>query len=172
MGKISRDRERQMICNARKDPEQFDELYNTYVNSIFNFVLRRVNDTNVAEDITADTFYKALKSIKRFKFKSSFSTYLFRIAENEIYRFYRSKKLLSLPVNKEFYDIEDPPNVEAEELLQAIEKTTFQGEGNNKNALYRRKKSKGNIFYTEHNQKHLLQFIEKGAERIEKDSRE
>ncbi|MCD6106726.1 MAG: sigma-70 family RNA polymerase sigma factor [Caldisericaceae bacterium] len=126
MEKLSRDRERQIIYNARKDPKQFDALYDTYANSIFNFVLRRVNDTNIAEDITADTFYKALKSIKRFNFRASFSTYLFKIAENEIYRFYRSKKLLPLPINKEFYDVEDPPNVELEGLLQAIEKLPFR----------------------------------------------
>ncbi len=124
MGKLSRDKEKQIIYNARKDPGQFDALYNAYANNIFNFVLRRVNDTNIAEDITADTFYKALKSIKRFNFKASFSTYLFKIAENEIYRFYRSKKLLL--TNKEFYAAEDPPNIESEELLQAIEKLPFR----------------------------------------------
>jgi RNA polymerase sigma-70 factor (ECF subfamily) len=126
MEKLSRDEERQIIENAKKDPEQFGALYNAYANSIFNFVLRRINDKDIAEDITADTFYKALKSIKRFNFKASFSTYLFKIAENEICRFYRSKKLFPLPANKEFYDIDDPLDEKSGKLLQAIEKLPFR----------------------------------------------
>ncbi len=124
MEKLSKDEEKRIINDARKDPEKFGALYDAYANALFNFVLRRVNDTNIAEDITADTFYKALKSIKQFDFKSSFSTYLFKIAENRIYDFYRRKKFF--PANRAFYDTDCKQNPETEKLTQAIEKLPFR----------------------------------------------
>lgn len=166
MGKLSRDEEKQIIYNARKEPGQFDALYNAYANNIFNFVLRRVNDTNITEDITADTFYKALKNIRRFNFKASFSTYLFKIAENEIYRFYRSKKLL--PINKEFYDVEDPPNVELEELLQAIEKLPFRKREIIRMHFIERKKQNEIAFILNISKSAYYKLMQKALEKLKK----
>ncbi len=128
MEKLSQDEEKRIINDAKKDPEKFGTLYDTYANAVFNFVLRRVNDTNIAEDITADTFYKALRSIKQFNFKSSFSTYLFKIAKNEIYSFYRRKRFFPalFPASEAFYDAGCKKNPETEKLTQAIEKLPFR----------------------------------------------
>lgn len=46
------------------DTEAFGLLYKNYVNSVFRYVLFRVNDRGLAEDITSETFTRALRRIR------------------------------------------------------------------------------------------------------------
>lgn len=81
------------IQESQKDPEAFRHLFNKYYNTIFNYVLRRTCNSSSAQDITANTFLKALDNIKKFKWKGiSFSAWLYRIATNEIYQYHRKTK--------------------------------------------------------------------------------
>ncbi len=60
---------------------------------MFRFIYRRVDDEDVTADLTSQVFYKALKNLKKYRFKGvPFSAWLFRIATNEIAAFYRASK--------------------------------------------------------------------------------
>lgn len=54
-----------------------------YSQRIFALVVRIVDCENDAEEITQDVFMKAYQNLDRFDFRSSVSTWLFRIAYNE-----------------------------------------------------------------------------------------
>ena len=41
--------------------EAFGQLYDQYVDSVFRYVLFRVGDRNLAEDVTSETFERALR---------------------------------------------------------------------------------------------------------------
>ena len=45
------------------DPGAFGELYGRYVDVVFRYVLFRVGDRNLAEDVTSETFLRALRRI-------------------------------------------------------------------------------------------------------------
>ena len=82
-----------LVENAKKNPEAFRPLYNKYYEPILRFVYQRCNDKEIAYDITAQVFLKAMQNLKQYSYKGlPFSSWLYRIARNEVIDFYRQKK--------------------------------------------------------------------------------
>ena len=52
---------------AGQDPAAFAVFYDRYVERIYAYVARQVEETAVAQDITAATFEKALRHIRRYR---------------------------------------------------------------------------------------------------------
>jgi RNA polymerase sigma-70 factor (ECF subfamily) len=74
-----------LIERARIDRHAFGELYDLYVERVFAFCLAQLRDRHEAEDVTAATFERALKSIGRYESHGvPLSSWLFRIAANLI----------------------------------------------------------------------------------------
>ena len=64
---------------------RFADLYEANFERVYAYVIRRVRDRDEAQDITADVFHLALKSLPRFEWRGvPFAAWLFRIAANEI----------------------------------------------------------------------------------------
>lgn len=83
----------ELVLTARESAEGFGKLYQRYFNSIFGYVAARVTNRGDAEDITALTFEKALRSLWTFdEKKASFKTWLYRIATNNISDYYRKTR--------------------------------------------------------------------------------
>ena len=86
--------EKDLIERARKNPQAFGQLYEEFYPVIFSYLIRRTGDIAIAEEITTETFYKALRSLRQFKWRSiSFSAWLYRIAINEVNYYFRRGKL-------------------------------------------------------------------------------
>lgn len=76
-------RERALVARSRFDAAAFGELYDFYLPRIHAFVLRRVRDRSVAEDLTAMTFERALGAVRRDGFRNeSLGGWLYRVAAN------------------------------------------------------------------------------------------
>jgi len=89
---ISIDEERKLVAAAQADPDEFRHLFNHYHDMIFNYILRRTANAVVTQDITANTFLKALDNLQKFRWKGvSFAAWLYRIATNEINLNYRGQ---------------------------------------------------------------------------------
>ena len=79
---------------ARGNPAKFAPLYNRYYARILGFVYQRVNSKEDAYDVTAQTFIAALENLGKYRSQGvPFSAWLFRIAINELNRFYRRSKV-------------------------------------------------------------------------------
>jgi RNA polymerase sigma-70 factor (ECF subfamily) len=77
--------ERALIEAAQRDRGRFADLYESNFERVYAYVVRRVRDRDEAQDITADVFHLALKSLPRFEWRGvPFAAWLFRIASNEI----------------------------------------------------------------------------------------
>ena len=59
---------------------EFTHLVKAYETSVFRIVMGFVHQKEDAEDITQEVFVKAFQSLDRFAGRSSFSTWLYRIA--------------------------------------------------------------------------------------------
>ena len=76
-------RDFELIRNFQSgEKSAFDQLVNRHKDRIFNLCYRMLGDYNEANDYAQETFIKAFKSLKGFRFESSFSTWLYRIAVN------------------------------------------------------------------------------------------
>jgi len=69
---------------ARGDMEAFEALYERYYRRVYSLCLRMVANVTEAEDLTQDTFVNAWRSLPGYEGRSSFSTWLHRIAVNAV----------------------------------------------------------------------------------------
>ena len=78
-------RERALVERACEDPAAFAELYDYYLPRIYGYLVRRVEERTVAEDLTATTFERALASIRTGSFRNeAFGGWLYRVAGNAL----------------------------------------------------------------------------------------
>jgi RNA polymerase sigma-70 factor (ECF subfamily) len=74
----------------RGDTEAFAVLYRANVKAIFRYILMRVRDPQLAEDLTGDVFIRALKSIRNYEDQGKpFVAWLYRIAHARVVDHYR-----------------------------------------------------------------------------------
>ncbi|MHB8312496.1 MAG: sigma-70 family RNA polymerase sigma factor [Candidatus Dormibacteraeota bacterium] len=87
------DHEEALIARAKEDPEYFGELYDQYFPQIYRYVASRVRSQPLAEDITSEVFFKALRALPRYQHSGHpFSAWLYQIAVNAITDHYRSRR--------------------------------------------------------------------------------
>lgn len=60
----------------------FEEMYRIYFRDVYLFILAMSSDPHIAEEITQETFYKALKNIGSFEGTCSVKTWLCQIGKN------------------------------------------------------------------------------------------
>lgn len=61
---------------------EFEEVYKRYFTDVYKYVLSLTRDTHLAEEITQETFFKALKSIEHFDGQCKLYVWLCQIAKN------------------------------------------------------------------------------------------
>jgi RNA polymerase sigma-70 factor (ECF subfamily) len=92
--KTNRSPEEEQIKAAQQNPGQFNVLYQQYYKPIFRFVYQRLNSKEDAADISSQVFLKAMLNINKYEFKGlPFSSWLYRIALNELNMNFRHEKV-------------------------------------------------------------------------------
>jgi RNA polymerase sigma-70 factor (ECF subfamily) len=83
-----------LVDAAKQDPEQFRGLYNRYYERIFLYVWQRIDDKEVAHDVTSQVFLKAMQNLYKYEFKGvPFASWLYRIAKSEVYTVLRKQQV-------------------------------------------------------------------------------
>ena len=93
--------EKEIIEKAKKNPEVFGLLYDKYYQPIFSYVLKRTANIELTQDLTSQTFFKALTKLGTFRWQNvPFSSWLYRIAGNEIVNHFRKNKYRVVSLEK------------------------------------------------------------------------
>jgi RNA polymerase sigma-70 factor (ECF subfamily) len=109
-----------LVARAQQgDLPAFEELVRKYQREIYNLAYRLVQDPEEAKDMSQQTFMQAYIHIREFRHQSQFRTWLFRIAINQCYNFFKSKKKFGDPVDSQELVIVDEDN--PQEGLMAAE---------------------------------------------------
>jgi RNA polymerase sigma-70 factor (ECF subfamily) len=84
----------EIVALAKNDQVYFGELYERYFEQIFRFVFKRLGGKeNEAGDITQQTFMKAMANLGKYEDRGlAFSSWLYRIAQNEVNMYFRKSK--------------------------------------------------------------------------------
>lgn len=90
--------------------ESFDQIYQTYFDPVYRYVLSLSGDAHIAEEITQETFFKALRSLDSFRGGSSLKSWLCAIAKNLFCSTLRRKKNQPAPLMDTLKD--DAPSPE------------------------------------------------------------
>ena len=75
---------------------KFEDMYQRFFKDVYLFVFSISKDRQIAEDITQETFFKALKEIKNFRGDCSVKSWLCQIAKNLYISQMRKKSMISL----------------------------------------------------------------------------
>lgn len=129
------------------ETDLFAKIVNKYQVQIKNICLGYVHDKEKADDIAQEVFIEIWKSLKKFKQKSKFSTWIYRIAVNKSLNYIRKEKKYS---NGNILSIENTvKDIQIE--IKEEENPDFEIENNEKSmilnaAINRLSKKQKNVF--------------------------
>lgn len=73
--------------------EDMDAIYRRHAQSVYRFLLAQCRDPDLAEELTQETFYQAVRSIDRFDGSCKLSVWLCQIAKHLWYQHLRKHQL-------------------------------------------------------------------------------
>lgn len=82
----------------------FEEIYRAYFMDVYRYICSLSANTDLAEEVTQETFVKALKAVEGFDGSSEVKAWLFTIARNTYYSHCRRQRL-SAPEQEAVTDI-------------------------------------------------------------------
>ena len=91
--------------------QSMDEIYRQYARTVYKYLLSLTQDADLAEELTQETFYQAIRSSARYDGSSKITTWLCGIAKNVLFTWRRK--------HKETTPLEDP-----EQMTELTEKSS------------------------------------------------
>ncbi len=92
-GELTRAELLRLVEQARSGSlEDFQRLYQAFGKKILNYLYRMTGSREEAEDLTQDTFVLAFRKLDSLKDPAKFQSWLYRIAQNNVYQRYRGKQ--------------------------------------------------------------------------------
>ena len=92
--------------------QNIEEIYKQYFKTVYKYLFCLTRNENLAEELTQETFYNAIKHIGKFKGECKISVWLCQIAKHLWYKELKKKKLLIIEGNYEEKDFESSENIE------------------------------------------------------------
>ena len=114
------------LALTKGDNRAFNTLMSKYRDPIFFMLYERVNNKELAKELTIEAFGKAFNKLDSYTPNFAFSTWLFSIAKNNCIDYLRKKKLPT-------YSIDD--TTEKNEGLETVIEIPFQGDGPEKKMI-------------------------------------
>ena len=74
---------------------EFEQIYRTYFKPIYHYVWQLSGNEHIAEEITSETFFKAINSIESFRGDCDMRVWLCQIAKNTYYSYLKKNKRAS-----------------------------------------------------------------------------
>ena len=92
----------QLVLRALNDKDQraYTEIMGRYKDSVYFMLLKMVNNSDDAEDLTIETFSKAFKRLDQYSPQFAFSTWLFKIASNHSIDFIRKNRIKAVSIDQ------------------------------------------------------------------------
>lgn len=81
-----------MRREERRKPMNIEELYRTYFDIVYRYIRSISQDGSLAEEVTQETFFKALEKIDQFRGDCDVRVWLCQIAKNTLYDHLKKQK--------------------------------------------------------------------------------
>ncbi len=114
------------------DQHAFAQLLNRYWDSVYFMILKMAHNKDDAEDLTIEAFGKAFKFIQNYEPEFAFSTWLFKIANNNAIDFLRKQHTKTISIDSQGRDADEDNPVQLqsdtpdpEEVMISKQKTEF-----------------------------------------------
>lgn len=102
--------EEALLRQAQAGPEGIGLVYDTYVDRIYGFCLKRCGHRETAEDLTSKVFMKFIENVSRINWQGvALSAWLFRVASNLMIDHWRAQSIrMDAPIDDEEEPIDLP----------------------------------------------------------------
>lgn len=87
---------------------ELEQLYTTYFNDVYRYIRKLSGNEHIAEDITSETFFKAMRSIDSFRGDCDFRVWLCQIAKNCYYSYLKKNNQVISAEDTQLENIIDP----------------------------------------------------------------
>ena len=104
----------------------FEKIYKEYFNDVYLYIKRLSGDEHVAEDITSETFFKALKSIDGFRGECEIRVWLCQIAKNSYYSYVKKNSKIQDVDESELINLPDNKNSVVDDVANKLEALAIQ----------------------------------------------
>ena len=95
-----------------------EAIYRQNADTVYRFLLAKTGSRDLAEELTQETFFRAVSAVRKYDGSCRVATWLCGIAKNVLYGYYRSQKKRALPLD----EVPEPAVSSAEEtVLSKIE---------------------------------------------------
>lgn len=113
--------------------EAIGELYDRYHLLVFRYVMARIGDAHLAEDLTGDVFMRLLTALPHYQVREvPFRAWLYRIASNRLIDYYRKEgRRAVVPLDEAAEDLVAEPfgsNLEQQLTLEQVQSALAQME--------------------------------------------
>ena len=88
----------------------FEEIYSKYYKSIYSYLVAMTKEINIAEEITQETFFKALKNIDKYDPNKKMLTWLCEIAKNTYFTYLKKNKK-NIELDKNEFESDSEQNI-------------------------------------------------------------
>ena len=105
---------------------EFEELYTTYFSDVYRYIRRLSGSEQIAEEITAETFFKALRSIDSFCGNCDMRVWLCQIAKNCYLSYLKKSGRIAHIEDAELLNMSDPGEAIEEQLIRRTEAERIQ----------------------------------------------
>ena len=95
----------------------FDNIYEEYFDRVYYKVLSVVKNDDDAEDICQETFISVYKNLSKFREESNIYTWIYRIAINKTYDFFK-KRTLEFEINDDVLSLPEDINLDTKVILE------------------------------------------------------
>ena len=95
----------------------FDNIYEEYFDRVYYKVLSVVKNDDDAEDICQETFISVYKNLSKFREESNIYTWIYRIAINKTYDFFKKRKV-EFEINDDILSLPEDINFDTKIILQ------------------------------------------------------
>lgn len=99
-------------------------VYNEYAEQVYKYLFSLCHNSDTAEELTQETFYRAVKSIKNYDGSCKLYVWLCQIAKHVWYKELESRKKSAQPLEEALYDANEDP--ESSQVLRSEKMELFK----------------------------------------------
>lgn len=103
----------------------FETIYNDYFNLVYKYLFALTNNHDLSEELTQETFYKAILKINTFRKESKITTWLCKISKNLLLNYIRHNKKIDISNIDDFNIVSCLENIEDIIILNEEKKQLY-----------------------------------------------
>jgi len=111
----------QLARRPQTREEGFRQLVLAYQHRLYQVVRRQLPSQEDADDVLQNTFLKVFRHLDGFEGRSELYTWMYRIAQNEVYNFTRRNAKMKMVILENQVEKHEEPHLNSEELVRFLE---------------------------------------------------